>query len=556
MGIQVSSLTQGKKPWQKEFIDFQFNGKNISEFGLVAVFDSDRHTFAASPSFDNETTEVNGAVGQLFWGSRIKSLKRTYALATDGMTEAQVNEFKQHFRPGQYGKFIEDKLMHRYGYCRVAEVIEFKMVPFQKTINFLGFPLVINEYKGELSITFEWDTPYMYSLYNYIKEDDAPTIDTFNDVARAVYNNGIPLYSSWTNCFINAAPKSSSFSYGADLGRAILGTMFLGMSSNDIRYQCHLGQDKCLEFIQTENAMESVLVNDFGYQGKSKYEPLIYYNPSNIFTPAKIILNFMPSFTQINITNWEPVYINSIADDINAEKSGYTIKYNTVIGTQKLIGTVDTDKINRFVIPELDSYTYEFKYTNPNVLYSLNKGIKLAYDFYKTGEKSALKLEERLREEIVHKNISKHFIQVLSTIRSDSTYCDRYDNFTNGTKSISLTDFGESASINGDWFVEFNILALKFLYEDNEGFKPFSLVFDGEKSESKIKYGCKILQENFQELEEFCGDSILSPYFNLEGGDSVDIIGNILSCHALLFSRGGNFNESPHVTLEYKYTYL
>ena len=131
--------------------------------------------------------------------------------------------------------------MHRYGYCRVAEVIEFKMVPFQKTINFLGFPLVINEYKGELSITFEWDTPYMYSLYNYIKEDDAPTIDTFNDVARAVYNNGIPLYSSWMNCFINAAPKSSSFSYGADLGRAILGTMFLGMSSNDIRYQCHLG---------------------------------------------------------------------------------------------------------------------------------------------------------------------------------------------------------------------------------------------------------------------------------------------------------------------------
>ena len=30
--------------------------------------------------------------------------------------------------------------------------------------------------------------------------------------------------------------------------------------------------------------------------------------------------------------------------------------------------------------------------------------------FYKTGEKSALKLEERLREEIVHKNINKHFI--------------------------------------------------------------------------------------------------------------------------------------------------
>ena len=29
------------------------------------------------------------------------------------MTEAQVNAFKLHFRPGKYGKFIEDKLPFR-----------------------------------------------------------------------------------------------------------------------------------------------------------------------------------------------------------------------------------------------------------------------------------------------------------------------------------------------------------------------------------------------------------------------------------------------------------
>jgi hypothetical protein len=43
-----------------------------------------------------------------------------FTLATDGMTEAQVNAFKQHFKPGKYGKFIEDKLAYRYGYARIS----------------------------------------------------------------------------------------------------------------------------------------------------------------------------------------------------------------------------------------------------------------------------------------------------------------------------------------------------------------------------------------------------------------------------------------------------
>ena len=90
MGIQVSSLTQGKKPWQKEFIDFQFNGKYISEFGLVAVSDGDRLTFAASPDFENETTEVNGVAGQLFWGSKrnqtyVKRQRTAYWLSANNL---------------------------------------------------------------------------------------------------------------------------------------------------------------------------------------------------------------------------------------------------------------------------------------------------------------------------------------------------------------------------------------------------------------------------------------------------------------------------------------
>jgi hypothetical protein len=51
MGIQTDLLTKDKKPYEKEFLDFSFNGKYISEFGLVAVFNGDRLSISGSPDF-------------------------------------------------------------------------------------------------------------------------------------------------------------------------------------------------------------------------------------------------------------------------------------------------------------------------------------------------------------------------------------------------------------------------------------------------------------------------------------------------------------------------
>ena len=107
MGIQVSDLTRDKPCYKKEFIDFEFDGKHISEFGMVAVFDGGRHSFDASSDFEDEVSDIVGAPGQLYWGTKIKPLVKTFSLVTDGMTEQQVNAFKRHFRPGKYGKFIE-----------------------------------------------------------------------------------------------------------------------------------------------------------------------------------------------------------------------------------------------------------------------------------------------------------------------------------------------------------------------------------------------------------------------------------------------------------------
>lgn len=562
MSLQTDSLTHTpggalRAPWEKEFIDFSFDGKYISEFGMVAVFDGDRHSFAAQPEFDNETTSVNGAAGQLYWGSNIKSKKMTFKVATDGMTEAQVNAFKNHFQPGRYGKFIEDKLAHRYGYCRITQVINFSVLPFRKNINFLGFPLQVNEYKGDATIVFEFDNPYMYSTMNYVEENNKPTESDYINVAKAVYNNGVPLYSSWIGNFYRKD--------GSGLGRAILGIMLLGFPSKLISKFCHLGKDKCLSFNGSKENPISTLVEDTGHTSINSEDPLIFYNPSNVRTPATITLKFQPHWTAVQISGtWKPVYFDNIADDINWKVSGtgFTTNCNCIEGTGMLTSTdepvtVDGKQYITKVIymPNIDEFGEKFYYTNPSVIYYINRAIQIASNF---NGGAAVELEEQLREEITHNEVSKWAISVLAQIRKDNAYCNVNGVFTNGTKSISLKPIASVENYAATWFCYFNVMMLKFL-ESGGAMAPFTIMFDGRKSNTSISYTgssmtATFVKQNFSK-QEFCGESMLSPYFLLGGGDTVDEHGYICSCHSLQFRRGGKIDDVSHATLEYDYTY-
>jgi hypothetical protein len=87
MGIQVNELTKGKNSWETEYIDFEFDGKKLSDFGWVAVSSGDRLSFGHSPTFEDEISNVNGVDGQYFWGTRFKFKERKFNIATDGITE-------------------------------------------------------------------------------------------------------------------------------------------------------------------------------------------------------------------------------------------------------------------------------------------------------------------------------------------------------------------------------------------------------------------------------------------------------------------------------------
>lgn len=492
MGIQVEQLTKNKTCHQKEFIDFEFNGKHVSEFGMVAVFDGDRHSFNASPGFEDETSEVNGVNGQYYWGTRYKARAKAFTLATDGMTEAQVNAFKLHFQPGVYGRFIEDKLANRYTMARVSSEVTFSVVPFKTTATILGQTIEVNEYKGEAKITFVFDDPFYYATESYVDSLAETSV-------RAMYINGTPGTASW----------------------------------GDSSKICWIGEGNALN----TSGLVSAPSHSTG--------ALTYYNPSVGKTDTKITITFQPNEPNANF----PIYFNDIADSINSPNSA--LKCNRIVSS-------GYNQAN-------ESYFY---YTSPNVIFQINRAIQIAYEYaIANSVPNIVDLEELLRLEIVNPKVMGWAASVLRIINT-KPFVDDKGVFTNSAIYVSTI-----AKNYVNWLQYFNIYMLCMLATCTTGaqgsyhlekatwsFNPYTITFDGINSQTTMSYKYNAIitnLENYQVVEEKCGDMVCSPYLQLEGGDILDSNGYIGTNHKLEFIKGDNDTMMDyHASLYYKYTYL
>ena len=523
MGIQVTELTNGKACHEKEFIDFEFAGRHISEFGMVAVADGGRHSFDAAPTFEDETSTVNGVDGQYFWGTHFKSKKMTFSLATDGMTEAQVNDFKHHFHPGKYGVFIEDKLACRKAYARVSQVSTFNMVPFRIEKKVIDKNIYINEYKGDCRITFEFDNPYFEAITNLIE-------DTSDEQAlRSIYINGTPHALSW---------QKSSYCFVGDENKILKQGAALSLTNT----------------VVTGNN-------------------IFYYNPSTTKTNCKIELTIQPRFSSTSF----PVYFYNIYDDINTSGS---FPYNRLQITDSLNTNTDFNNLSN------SDYIREFRYTSPDVIYSINKAISMADNFAKSGDLILNNFEEQLRLEIVNPKVMGWAAAILRIISTKTEYYDMTTgNFNNGTLPVNCSYINMSNSMNLTWAQYFNVFMLYMLAHhsvkdinnvltpDQESriyhiddssvqwsFSPYKICFDGVQNRTYITYTYNQITEPLEEIsveEESCGDMILSEYLNLDGGDILTDTGMIASCHKMRFIQGqSNSHTIDGIKLIYIPTYL
>ena len=584
MGIQVEGLVLNKMPWEKEYIDFSFSGKHISDFGLVATTSGDRYQFNGSPEFEDETSTVKGVWGQYYWGTNYKTKTYTYNLSTDGMTERQFQEFKYHFRPGHYGQFYEDAWFDKYCYVRVKQVIDFSFVPFQEDVTIAGANIKSRMYKGECKISFIQDRPFQYSFYQVLESSIEDLLKGENNdnrqaALRMMYHSNIPAIDSWTKREMKCATGS-----------------YLSLPARD-------GDN-------SDASHNSIIFNNTNF--------IPYYNPSTF--PSEAILEFKikRTITKPNFDTWEPVYFN----EINNEFIDKIIYYNTINSTDKIISSlnsIDTDV----------GFIHNFKYTMPEISAEVNKAINIAWNFYEENGQGALgELSERLQEELINSKVLLWAIKILQKIQFNYTlYCPEItiidedlseeefspfeDSFDSVLGQIVFHSGDHQEKSNGnedvegclrlnkvmvycpvikkegfevDWIGYFNIMMLmmfcNFNGEDgtkqsqntlndiltpntfiNE-FYAYTLKFDSEKAQAFVNYKVNSIEDNRirknENVEENCSNIVSSSYLKMQGGDTLDIsTGKIASFHKLVFNRGEKENMMvDNVKLEYKYTYV
>ena len=577
MGVQVEEVTRNLMPWGKEYIDFSFAGRHISEFGLVAVTSGDRYQFAGSPEFEDETSNVNGVWGQYYWGTNYKTKTYSYSLATDGMTERQFEDFKRHFRPGHYGQFYEDAWFGRYCYVRIKTVIDFTFIPFQEEAKVAGVSFPSRIYKGECKIQFIQDRPFMYSFYQVL-DGKIADLTNMNDngqaAVRMMYHNNIPARDSWT--------KNIKCATGSWFSLPVI-----KKSTNIIKDENNNIIDVIIE--EQEQSDNSIIY--------SSVSQIPYYNPSTINSEACITFTLDRTITTVNSKEWIPVYFNEIYDEFTNPK----IPYNTISSTDKIYSSNNVpDNSLRFI--------YKYKYGLPEISSDINKAINVAWNFYQENIRGALaELQNRLQEELVNGRVLMWAIKVLQKIQENQVFykageqnqiesdedwenlIDAQDDDNNGDYELDIegclrpnkvkiyaTPISEFP-FEVDWFGYFNVMMLlmfgrftgsnceDILYENTfNGFYPYTLKFDGEKSVAYNSYSVnyiydnKILKEEKDILDENCSNIIASSYLKVEGGDTIDTsTGKVASYHVLGFNHGEEESIMVRdVKLEYKYTYV
>lgn len=160
---------------QTPFLDLNFNGRWVSDFGLIVVTDSNMAQENLFADFEHTTEVVPGKTGTLYWGTQVTGRTITKHLATDGMSSRQYANFRRTFGPGIYGKFYTAEAPYKYGYAYIQDNSTFDFVPFDSQLVTNAYTYKDTVYKGKCSLTFFFPDPLFYSNwidYNHEAEWD------------------------------------------------------------------------------------------------------------------------------------------------------------------------------------------------------------------------------------------------------------------------------------------------------------------------------------------------------------------------------------------------
>ena len=201
----------------RSFISFSFGGKNIEDYNLIATISGDRMKRNGMADFEDLVTSYDILDGQFYWGTTYRNNQLDLTLSTDGITQAQLDDFLYWFAGGKIRELILAEHPNRAIMARVAAPPALALLPFEQKVNLtlskINYTTSTTLYKGDINISFVMDDPYWYSIVNIFGYKDSRgvyhdewtdangrTINVLDpsvnkDALKIVLEDGIPISS-------------------------------------------------------------------------------------------------------------------------------------------------------------------------------------------------------------------------------------------------------------------------------------------------------------------------------------------------------------------------
>lgn len=177
----------------KDFIDFEFNGRWASEFKLLAVSDGDRYTSPFYGSVSPNISTLVGKVGVHKWKTQVGEKEFNIQIAYDDVDLGTLRKIKEWLNPFVIGKLVFKEEPYKYYWVSLSEDPQISFLPFRtEDLIVDGKSYKKGVYKGDFTLNFICVDNYGYSdwssfdenfdyLVNEIKGENFITFDDGSD---------------------------------------------------------------------------------------------------------------------------------------------------------------------------------------------------------------------------------------------------------------------------------------------------------------------------------------------------------------------------------------
>ena len=202
--------------YKRSFISFSYGGLKIEDFDLIAYCDGNTMDRAGSADFEDLTSSYDILDGESYHGTHFKPFQLSLSLATDGITQKQLDRFKSWFRGGVTRELVLAEHPNRYICARLQSPPQFHLIPFELPI---AIPSLGEEqykgsstlYKGTINLTFISSDPFWRAYGHLVGQwgsenqflekwrgkdlNAAENIEIRKEVTKIIYEDNIPLPS-------------------------------------------------------------------------------------------------------------------------------------------------------------------------------------------------------------------------------------------------------------------------------------------------------------------------------------------------------------------------